>query len=122
MKDSLPAWARALLSLHNWIANKLSRVTSTGEVIAEVDGLRFIAIAIVVFHHLMSIYLPAVGRVERIWTSTDWFAAGNQSWLVPLAYCGHFGVNLFFVISGFILALPFAKRAFNGLPDPNLKG
>lgn len=122
MKDSLPAWARVPLTLHNWIANKLSRVTSTGEVIAEVDGLRFLAISVVVFHHLMSIYLPAVGRVERIWTSTDWFAAGNQSWLVPLAYCGHFGVNLFFVISGFILALPFAKRAFNGLPAPNLKG
>jgi peptidoglycan/LPS O-acetylase OafA/YrhL len=37
------------------------------------------------------------------------------------AYCGHFGVNLFFVISGFILALPFAKRAFNRNAAPDLK-
>src|SRR5262249_39039226 len=45
----------------------------------------------------------------------------NQSWLVIPAYCGHFGVNLFFVISGFILAAPFAKRALNGQPAPGLK-
>ncbi len=122
MKDLSRRLSRFLRSSHNWVANKLSRVTSTGEVIAEVDGLRFIAISVVIFHHLMSIYLPAVGRVERIWTSTDWFAASHQSWLIPFAYCGHFGVNLFFVISGFILALPFAKRAFNDLPAPNLKG
>ena len=121
MKDSRRP-LRFLHLAHDWIANQLSRVTSTGEVIAEVDGLRFIAISVVVFHHLMSIYLPSVGRVERIWTATDWFAAANQSWLIPFAYCGHFGVNLFFVISGFILALPFAKRAFNNLPAPNLKG
>ncbi len=122
MNDSPGSLPQVLRASHDWIANKLSRVTSTGEVIAEVDGLRFIAISVVVFHHLMSIYLPSVGRVEKIHTSTDWFAAADQSWLVPFAYCGHFGVNLFFVISGFILALPFAKRAFNNLPAPNLKG
>ena len=122
MKDSSRRLARFLRFSHDWIAAQLSRVTSTGDVIAEVDGLRFIAISVVVFHHLMSIYLPAVGRVEKVHTSADWFAAGDQSWLIPLAYCGHFGVNLFFVISGFILALPFAKRAFNNLPAPNLKG
>ncbi|MFN0107446.1 MAG: acyltransferase family protein [Blastocatellia bacterium] len=122
MNDSSRSLPQVLRASHDWIARQLSRVTSTGEVIAEVDGLRFIAISVVVFHHLMSIYLPTVGRVERIWTATDWFAATPQSWLVPFAYCGHFGVNLFFVISGFILALPFAKRAFNNLPAPNLKG
>lgn len=90
MKDSSRRLSRILHSIHDWIANKLSRVTSTGEVIAEVDGLRFIAISVVVFHHLMSIYLPGVGRVERIWTSTDWFAASHQSWLIPFAYCGAF--------------------------------
>mgnify|MGYP001585306006 CR=1 FL=1 len=125
MKDSPRRLPQLLRSSHDWLADKLSRVTSTGEVISEVDGLRFIAISVVVLHHLMSIYLPAVGRVEKIHTSADWFAAGGQyyqqAWLILLAYCGHFGVNLFFVISGFILALPFAKRAFNNLPAPNLK-
>jgi len=104
-----------------WLAGKLSRVTSTGELIPEVDGLRFIAISAVLFHHLMAMFLSDSGRSPEVRTYSDWFAAADQSWLVTPAYCGHFGVNLFFVISGFILALPFAKRAFNGQAAPNLK-
>lgn len=109
-------------SCYEWIAQSLSRVTSTGDLIPEVDGLRFIAIFVVVFHHLVSIYLPVSGRMPQMHTYADWMTASDQSWLIRLAYCGHFGVQLFFVISGFILALPFAKRAFNNLPAPDLKG
>ena len=104
-----------------WLAGKLSRVTSTGELIPEVDGLRFIAISAVLFHHLMAMFLSDSRRSPGVRTYSDWFAAADQSWLVTPAYCGHFGVNLFFVISGFILALPFAKRAFNRQAAPNLK-
>ncbi|HEV2664968.1 MAG TPA: acyltransferase [Blastocatellia bacterium] len=104
-----------------WLAGKLSRVTSTGELIPEVDGMRFIAISAVLFHHLMAMFLSDSGRSPEVRGYSDWFAAADQSWLVTPAYCGHFGVNLFFVISGFILALPFAKRAFNGQAAPNLK-
>jgi len=105
-----------------WLAGKLSRVTSTGELIPEVDGLRFIAISTVLFHHLMAMFLSNSGRSSEVRTPAEWFAAADQTWLAIPAYCGHFGVNLFFVISGFILALPFAKRAFNDLPSPDLKG
>jgi peptidoglycan/LPS O-acetylase OafA/YrhL len=104
-----------------WLAGKLSRVTSTGELIPEVDGLRFIAISAVLFHHLLSMFLSGSGRSPEVRTYSGWFAAADQSWLVIPAYCGHFGVNLFFVISGFILALPFAKRAFNRKAAPDLK-
>jgi peptidoglycan/LPS O-acetylase OafA/YrhL len=104
-----------------WLAGKLSRVTSTGDLIPEVDGLRFIAISAVLFHHLLAMFLSGSGRSPEVRTYADWFAAADQSWLVTPAYCGHFGVNLFFVISGFILALPFAKRAFNGQAAPDLK-
>jgi len=104
-----------------WLAGKLSRVTSTGELIPEVDGLRFIAISVVLFHHLLAMFLSGSGRSPEVRTYSEWFAAAVQSWLVIPAYCGHFGVNLFFVISGFILALPFTKRAFNGQAAPDLK-
>src|SRR5215831_727254 len=104
-----------------WLAGKLSRVTSTGELIPEVDGLRFIAISVVLFHHLLAMFLSGSGRSPAVRTHAEWAAAAGQSWLVTLAYCGHFGVNLFFVISGFILALPFAKRAFNEQAAPGLK-
>lgn len=105
-----------------WLAGKLSRVTSTGELIPEIDGLRFIAISTVLLHHLVAMFLSNSGRSPEVRTPAEWFAASDQSWLVIPAYCGHFGVNLFFVISGFILALPFAKRAFNKQAAPNLKG
>lgn len=108
-------------ALHDWTAEKLSRVTSTGELIPEIDGLRFLAIATVVFHHMVSMYVPASKRGPEIRSYQEWFTAAEQSWLVVPAYCGHFGVNLFFVISGFILALPFAKRAFEQRPAPGLK-
>ncbi len=111
----------SLRSHVEWLAGKLSRVTSSGELIPEIDGLRFIAISTVVFHHLLAMYLANSGRSPEVRSPAEWFAAAEQSWLVIPAYCGHFGVNLFFVISGFILALPFAKRAFNQLPAPELK-
>ena len=70
---------------------------------------------------MTSIYLPASRRATQINSPDEWFRAANGSWLIVLGYCGHFGVNLFFAISGFILALPFAKRAFEQRPAPNLK-
>lgn len=70
----------------------------------------------------MSILLPASGRTGQIHTPAEWFESAHQfSPLVSLAYCGHFGVNLFFAISGFILALPFARKLLAGLPAPNWK-
>ncbi len=106
----------------DWLAQKLARVTSTGELIPEIDGLRFLAIASVLLHHTMSIYLRESGRsVVEVHSQTAWAAANSQSWLVPVAYSGHFGVNLFFAISGFILALPFAKRSFENRPAPDMK-
>lgn len=105
-----------------WLAEKLSRVTSSGELIPEIDGLRFIAIAAVFMHHSMSILLPASRRTPQIHTPQEWFdAADHFSPLVDLFYCGHFGVNLFFAISGFILALPFARKLLAGLPSPGWK-
>ena len=103
----------------DWVAGKLSRVTTSGELLPEVDGLRFVAIAAVVFHHLVSTYLPASGRVPRIETRNDWMGAADISPIVQAAYCGYFGVHLFFVLSGFILALPFLRRASAGAPPPS---
>lgn len=118
--ESLPL--TPALSFSDWLAQKLSRVTSSGDLIPEIDGLRFLAIASVLLHHTMSIYLRESGRsAVEVQSQSVWAAASSQSWLVPLAYSGHFGVNLFFAISGFILALPFAKRSFENKLAPNLK-
>ncbi len=67
------------------------RITTSGEMIPEIDGLRFIAIAAVVWCHLGTIAALAAGHH----LVTD---------------LGANGVPLFFVISGFVLARPFAAQ------------
>lgn len=67
---------------------QLRRITSTGRYLAEIDGLRFAAIASVVLYHFCGF--------ERVH-----FAATDH---------GYRGVNIFYVISGFVLGLPFAME------------
>jgi peptidoglycan/LPS O-acetylase OafA/YrhL len=78
------------------------RITSSGNFIPELDGLRFIAIASVVLYHLRGFI-----NVKDTNTYTD-----NMDYSVLQHYLTHarIGVPLFFVISGFILGLPFAKQ------------
>jgi len=69
------------------MAFALRRITSSGRFVPEIDGLRFVAIASVVLYHLSG-FVPIAGASH-----------------------GYRGVNLFYVISGFILALPFAAQS-----------
>lgn len=70
------------------------RITSGGEYLPEIDGLRFVAITSVVLYHIF------------VQSQLFWIWHG-----VP-GVLEHFrrGVELFFVISGFILGLPFARQ------------
>ncbi|MCE1255486.1 MAG: acyltransferase [Anaerolineae bacterium] len=108
-------------NLINWLANKLSRVTSTGDFVAEIDGLRFLAIGMVFIYHLVGSYLSATGKMGTTQVP-GWTEAGENSFLVKLVSQGKWGVELFFVISGFILAIPFASF-YSGLENkkPSLK-
>jgi len=78
------------------------RRTSSGQYIAEIDGLRFPAITIVVIGHLSSFFLvrgdypPPSSTLDRLVAAPERYASE--------------GVFLFFIISGFILALPFALQ------------
>ncbi|MBX9689136.1 MAG: acyltransferase, partial [Candidatus Obscuribacterales bacterium] len=71
----------------------------------EIDGLRFIAISTVVLLHV-SVALAAYGNQSL---SDEW-----QDPLFLLEKTFNFGVQLFFVLSGFILALPFAQADLLG--------
>ena len=83
------------------IPGRLSRITSSGNYISEVDGLRFVAIMPVLIQHLS----------ERLYRYSDieWARPVSEDPFAFLASRGTIGVYIFFAISGFILCLPFAK-------------
>jgi peptidoglycan/LPS O-acetylase OafA/YrhL len=88
-----------LQTFGNALHNQLARITSSNRFIPEIDGLRFVAIAAVVFYHING--YVAQNCALGITSSHDLLAR----------FCaqGNFGVMLFFAISGFVVSLPFAR-------------
>lgn len=86
---------------------KFRRITSGGNYIPEIDGLRFIAIFwVVVWMHLptmMNEHLLNESLLTNKYAAAVVLEGGN-------------GVAFFFMISGFILALPFIKEKTGGKP------
>lgn len=84
------------------ILNRIRRVTRDGRWIPEIDGLRFVAIIGVFLFHLAGELHMRSGHVLSI--------EPRYNLLFSLIGNGDRGVRLFFVISGMILALPFARQ------------
>jgi peptidoglycan/LPS O-acetylase OafA/YrhL len=80
--------------------------------IASLDGVRAIACLIVAAYHLSLI------------TTNDiplWYPKHVPAFLDALAFAGDTGVTLFFVLSGFLLFLPYAKAFLFDAPWPSLR-
>jgi len=95
-------------SYHGGLA-KLSRIQGSSSLVPELESLRFVAIASVFFAHLNG-YLT-----QR--SSAPWVLSARGSAVDNFLRQGRLGVQLFFVISGFVLALPFARQRL-GLARP----
>jgi len=98
--------------LSDRILRSLSRETSSGRFIPEMDGLRLVAISMVILYHLNGYLMTKTAFYER---------GPAPDWLCRSALVGFHGVELFFVISGFILALPFAAHHLSGAPAVSLR-
>lgn len=98
------------MNIRDYLYNKLKRETSSGNFIAEVDGLRFLAIITVIFYHVQLFFVAK--------TPFKFNFDNGLHWLIQN---GFKGVEIFFVLSGFILALPFANHFLAGSKKPNLK-
>jgi peptidoglycan/LPS O-acetylase OafA/YrhL len=88
------------------------RIISKGKFIPEIDGLRFIAISSVIFYHITAFIIDK--------TSLGYEEVSNN-FFINIFLNGDYGVPLFFVISGFILGIPFAKSHFFKHTKINLK-
>ena len=102
MADAVAAPATPVAT---WLQRRLGRATSSGEHIRVIDGLRFVALAMVVFLHVAT----AIWSRDPVWVET---AGVTMDWVTP----SQFGLQIFFVLSACLLALPFARRAKGGPP------
>ncbi len=112
-KSTAPLTVSGRNSIAGRLLAHISRETSSGRFIPEMDGLRFAAIGMVILFHLNG-YLTAKSPFYRA-------APPPSDWLAQAATVGFRGVELFFVISGFILGLPFAAHHLKGGAPVNLR-
>jgi peptidoglycan/LPS O-acetylase OafA/YrhL len=82
--------------------------------IAPLDGLRGVAVLWVILFHVY---------VLRAKLGDPWVQAlASSRVLEPVVGAGYLGVDLFFLISGFLLALPWFVHAAQGKPAPSARG
>jgi peptidoglycan/LPS O-acetylase OafA/YrhL len=95
------------------LKTRLSRATVSTRYIPEVDGIRCIAVTLVFWHH--------IGQALETYSPVHFANPPRQQWIWQTIQRGNFGVELFFALSGFIIALPFATRALAEGSAPNLR-
>lgn len=95
------------------LIDKLKRVPPRGGYIPELDGLRFLAIlGVVLFHAHMYFFSDSI--------LTDWLSVPPYRWIEYAIGNGWYGVQLFFIISGFIITAPFIRHFTKGERKPHL--
>lgn len=101
------------MSAFSSFLSRFSRITSTSNFIPAIDGLRFVAIVSVIFFHIH------VNFLEKAQVGTN--IEGLKNLINHFLLNANRGVELFFVISGMILSLPFARHYLKQQKLPSLK-
>jgi peptidoglycan/LPS O-acetylase OafA/YrhL len=112
---------------HPWmnteaILSRLARRTSSGRYIPEIDGMRFVSILLVLLFHVGIIVGMSRGTSSLLHEPFGGaFAPPTGRGLVmDLVSQGWFGVDIFFLVSGFVLALPFIAAQMKTGPQVSL--
>ena len=91
--------------------DRLGRIVTPGRrLIPQIDGLRFVAISTVFYYHIAHRLVLSGAGTDKPGRSLDF-----------LMNSGMYGVELFFVISGFVLALPFVRARLAGGKSVSLR-
>ena len=97
------------------------RRTSSGRYLPEIDGLRCLAVVLVVLFHSHGFFISG----SEPSTAPELLATNPSTALGHLPHAiigrGWFGVQIFFLISGLVLALPFAAHYLRGEEKPLAK-
>jgi peptidoglycan/LPS O-acetylase OafA/YrhL len=104
-----------------FLRQRFTRVTSSVALIPQIDGLRALAVLLVIGHHAFAIYLQDTHRLGTQLLPRDWGLISSRSALVLWGLHLAFGVQIFFVISGFVVSIPFARSLLRGAPAPSTK-
>jgi peptidoglycan/LPS O-acetylase OafA/YrhL len=111
----------AMATLTTQLRRKLARITSTGEFIPQIDGLRCLAVLMILVFHSFAHYLEHTHRLGTQSLPRDWPQIASRSPLVGWARNLEIGVPLFCTISGFVLSIPFARSYLKDGSPPSLK-
>ncbi|GHO83370.1 acyltransferase family protein [Dictyobacter formicarum] len=88
-----------------------SKVIPKKNTITVLDGVRGFACLLVIFYHV-----NLFSRVKHVWNLKD-----TGSIIAAVSVVGSCGVTLFFVLSGFLLFLPYAKSMIFQEPWPSMR-
>ena len=105
---------------------ELKRKTTSGRYIPAFDGIRFVALLMVLLYHahvVLQVVTERAAVVEpfgKVWRPAG-FPPMSSDWFTRLLLQGHLGLELFFVVSGFMLALPFVSARLAGGPPVGLR-
>ncbi len=98
-----------------------ARPVSSADFIPQIDGLRFLALLLVLAHHVFAAYLVHTHSLGARELPRDWSLIWPRSPLIAWALRLWIGVPIFCVISGFVLTIPFARNRLRGVPPPSRK-
>jgi peptidoglycan/LPS O-acetylase OafA/YrhL len=104
------------------LSSRLTRRTAGRRWIPQIDGLRFVAITLVLLSHVVTTLALAAHRSFVVDPPFgDTLRPASFSVLDQVARQGSVGVHIFFMISGFVLALPFISQRHAGGPRVDLR-
>jgi peptidoglycan/LPS O-acetylase OafA/YrhL len=103
VKEALESRSAEAVGPVAWLVRRLTRVTSGGPYIPALDGLRWLAMALVFLQHF---------QLAIVSTTLDRSVSPDPG--LRTLYDLRVGVELFFVISGFILGVPFVNERVLG--------
>jgi len=95
----------------NSFLEKFRRITSSGFYLPQVDGLRFVAIFMVV----------CISHIPNFINQKFFNGSFITGYWSRFSLDGVFGVQFFFIISGFVLGHAFARKYIHNNEKPNLK-